>query len=155
MPFGIQNKKEFTGTAVDRAAYDEGLRAYMLRVYNYMASGLALTGIIAVVVTQMSVNFNDAGQITGVTQIGYTLFGTPLKWVVMLAPLGMVFFLSAKLHSMKFSTAQTTFWIYAGLMGVSMATIFIAFTGESIARVFFITAGRSGVFSAVSIAVFC
>ena len=141
MAFGIPNKKEFTGTAGERAAYDEGLRAYMLRVYNYMASGLALTGIIAVVVAQMSVNFNDAGQITGLTQIGYTLFGTPLKWVVMLAPLGMVVFLSAKLHSMKFSTAQTTFWIYAGLMGVSMATIFIAFTGESIARVFFITAG--------------
>ena len=113
-----------------------------------MASGLALTGIIALVIAQMSVNFNDAGQITSVTQLGNTLFNTPLKWIVMLAPLGLVFFLSAKLHSMSFSTAQTTFWIYAGLMGVSMATIFMAFTGASIARVFFITAGT---FAAMSI----
>ena len=121
MAFGIPNKKEFTGTAGERAAYDEGLRAYMLRVYNYMASGLALTGIIALLIAQMSVNMNDAGQITSLTQLGNTLFNTPLKWVVMLAPLGLVIFLSAKLHSMSFTTAQTTFWVYAGLMGVSMA----------------------------------
>ncbi len=148
MAFGTERKATFTGSTVDQAAYDEGLRAYMLRVYNYMASGLALTGIIALVIAQMSVNFNDAGQITSVTQLGNTLFNTPLKWIVMLAPLGLVFFLSAKLHSMSFSTAQTTFWIYAGLMGVSMATIFMAFTGASIARVFFITAGT---FAAMSI----
>ena len=133
MAFGTERRAAFTGTAIDQAAYDEGLRTYMLRVYNYMASGLALTGIIAVVIAQMSVNMNDAGQITSLTQLGNTLFNTPLKWVVMLAPLGLVFFLSAKLHSMSFSTAQMTFWIYAGLMGVSMATIFMAYTGQSIA----------------------
>jgi FtsH-binding integral membrane protein len=148
MAFGTERKAVFTATAADQAAYDEGLRAYMLRVYNYMASGLALTGIVAVVIAQMSVNLNDAGQIVSVTELGNTLFNTPLKWLVMLAPLGLVFYLSAKLHSMSFSTAQTTFWIYAGLMGVSMATIFIAFTGASIARVFFISAGT---FAAMSL----
>ena len=126
---------------VDRAEYDASLRAHMLRVYNYMASGLALTGIFAVLVAQMSIVTNDAGQIVGLTQLGHTLFATGLKWVVMLAPLGLVFFLSARLHALKPSTAQGVFWFYAALMGVSLATIFIAFTGASIARVFFITAG--------------
>ena len=148
MAFGTERKVVFTGSAVDQAAYDEGLRAYMLRVYNYMASGLALTGIVALVIAQMSVHFNDAGQIISLTQLGHTLFNTPLKWVVMLAPLGLVFFLASKLHSMSFSGAQTTFWIYAGLMGVSMATIFMTFTGASVARVFFITAGT---FAAMSL----
>ncbi len=124
-----------------RADIDEGLRQYMLRVYNYMASGLAITGIIAYLTANMSVGINDAGQITGYTQLGVTLFGSPLKWVVMLAPLGFVFFLSARINKMSFSTAQTVFWVFAGLMGISFATIFIAFTGASITRVFFITAG--------------
>ncbi len=120
---------------------DEGLRQHMLRVYNYMASALALTGVIAYVTAGMSVVTNDAGQITAFTQLGVTLFGSPLKWVVMLAPLGFVFFLSARINRMSFSTAQTVFWVFAGMMGVSFATIFIAYTGASITRVFFITAG--------------
>ena len=124
-----------------RADIDEGLRQYMLRVYNYMASALALTGVIAYVTASMSIVANDAGQITGLTQLGATLFGSPLKWVVMLAPLGFVFFLSARINRMGFSTAQTVFWVFAGLMGISFATIFIAYTGASITRVFFITAG--------------
>ncbi len=123
------------------ATIDEGLRSYMLRVYNYMASALAITGIIAYVTASMSIVTNDAGQITGVTQLGATLFNSPLKWVVMLAPLGFVFFLSARINRMSFSTAQTVFWVFAAVMGISFATIFIAFTGASITRVFFITAG--------------
>jgi hypothetical protein len=140
MAFGTE-KTLYTGARVDQAVFDAGLRAHMLRVYNYMVCGLLLTGILAVVVAQMSVVTNDAGQIVGLTGLGQTLFGSPLKWVVMLAPLGMVFFLSARLHAMKQSTAQTVFWIYAAMMGISMATIFMAFTGASVARVFFITAG--------------
>ncbi len=136
--------ESFTRTA-DRtaagAAIDEGLRQHMLRVYNYMASALALTGVIAYVTAGMSVVTNDFGQITAYTQLGATLFESPLRWLVMLAPLGFVFFLSARLHRMNFSTAQTTFWVFAGLMGISFATIFIAYTGASITRVFFITAG--------------
>lgn len=140
MAFGAE-KQVYTGTRVDQAEFDAGLRAHMLRVYNYMVCGLLLTGILAVVVAQFSVVTNDAGQIVGLTSLGQTLFGSPLKWVVMLAPLGLVFFLSARLHKMSYSTAQTTFWIYAALMGISLATIFMAFTGASVARVFFITAG--------------
>jgi FtsH-binding integral membrane protein len=140
MAFGAE-KHVYTGTRVDQAEFDAGLRAHMLRVYNYMVCGLLLTGILAVVVAQFSVVTNDAGQIVGLTSLGQTLFGSPLKWVVMLAPLGLVFFLSARLHKMSYGTAQTTFWIYAALMGISLATIFMAFTGASVARVFFITAG--------------
>ena len=136
------DRRVFTGTrTVDQAAFDAGLRAHMLRVYNYMASGLALTGIFAVIVAQMSIVTNETGQIVALTNLGQTLFGSPLKWVVMLAPLALVFFLSARLHAMKASTAQGVFWFYSALMGVSLATIFMAFTGASIARVFFITAG--------------
>ena len=141
MAFGTE-KQVYTGTrTIDQAEFDAGLRAHMLRVYNYMASGLALTGIFAIVIAQLSVVTNDAGQIVALTNLGNTLFGSPLKWVVMLAPLGMVFFLSARLHRMSQSTAQITFWVYAAMMGISLATIFIAFTGASVARVFFITAG--------------
>jgi FtsH-binding integral membrane protein len=113
---------------------DEGLRSYMLSVYNYMGLALALSGLVAYIV--------------GTTPALYTpILGSPLKWVVMLAPLGFVFFLSAKIQTMKLSTAQLTFWAFAVIMGLSFASIFLAFTGASIARVFFITAGTFGAMS--------
>ncbi|HEX8374474.1 MAG TPA: Bax inhibitor-1/YccA family protein, partial [Geminicoccaceae bacterium] len=112
-------------------AIDEGLRSYMLSVFNYMALGLAITGLVAFVV--------------GTTPALYVpIFSSPLKWVVMLAPLGFVFFLSARLHAMSVSAAQLTFWAFAAVMGLSLASIFLVFTGESIARVFFITAATFG-----------
>jgi len=110
------------------AAVDVGLRAYMLRVYNYMGVALALSGAVA-----FFVSTSPAMQ--------QVIFGTPLMWVVFLAPLGLVFFLSARIHKMSASAAQTTFWVFAALMGMSLASIFIAYTPESITRVFFITAG--------------
>lgn len=112
-------------------AVDAGLRAYMLKVYNYMASAMLLTGMVAYA-TAHSPTMMQA------------IFGTPLFWVVVLAPLGLVFALSFGIQRMKASTAQTIFWIYAGLMGLSLASIFVAFTGTSIARVFFITAAAFG-----------
>ncbi|MCH8154302.1 MAG: Bax inhibitor-1/YccA family protein [Proteobacteria bacterium] len=112
----------------EAAAVDVGLRAYMLRVYNYMCVALALTGAVAFFVS------------TNETLL-YAIYGTPLKWVVFLAPLGMVFFLAARIHKMSAGTAQTMFWVFAGLVGLSLASIFIVYTGASIARVFFITAG--------------
>ncbi len=121
--------------------FDAGLRAHMLRVYNIMASGLALTGIIAYMVAQMSMQLDPSGNIVGLTEFGATLFLSPMKWVVMLAPLGFIFFLSFKVSTMRASTAQAIFWAFAGVMGISLSTIFISYTGESIARVFFITAG--------------
>ncbi|MCH8808734.1 MAG: Bax inhibitor-1/YccA family protein [Proteobacteria bacterium] len=112
----------------EAAAVDVGLRAYMLRVYNYMCVALALTGAVAFYVS------------TSPTLL-QAIYGTPLMWVVFLAPLGMVFFLSARIHKMSAGTAQTMFWIFAALVGLSLASIFIVYTGASVARVFFITAG--------------
>jgi FtsH-binding integral membrane protein len=112
-----------TGRAAD---IDEGLRAYMLRVYNYMAAGLALTGIVAFFTAQSP-------------QMMATIYGTPLAWVVMLAPLGLVLFMSFRINHMSAATAQTTFWVFSGLMGLSLAYIFAVYTGASITRVFFIT----------------
>ena len=109
------------------ANYDAGLRAYMLKVYNYMALALVMTGLTAFGVSQSPAMIN-------------AIFGTPLQWVVMLAPIGFVFFLSAKIHTMKPATAQVVFWIYAVLMGVSLSSIFLVFTGASVTRVFFISA---------------
>ena len=120
--------KNFTTTARTGAQVDVGLRNYMLRVYNYMATGLGLTGLTAYFVAITPSLFN-------------AIYGTPLYWVIALAPLGFVFYLSARLHKISFAKAQTVFWIFSGVMGLSMAYIFIAFTGASIARVFFITAG--------------
>jgi FtsH-binding integral membrane protein len=109
---------------------DVGLRDYMLRVYNYMASGLALTGIVAYVAA--------AG---GADSFIAHIYRTPVMWLVVLAPLGLVMLLSFGIERMQASTAQMVFWIYAGLMGLSLSTIFLVYTGASIARVFFITAG--------------
>ncbi len=118
------------GAGVD---IDVGLRDYMLRIYNYMASGLALTGIVAYV-------FAQSGMYA-------SLAHTPLIWLVMLAPLGLVMWLSFGINRMQASTAQALFWVYAALMGVSLASVFLVFTGESVARVFFITAGTFGAMS--------
>ena len=107
---------------------DVGLRQYMLRVYNYMTGGLAVTGLIAYFAS------------TSAT-VMQTIYGTPLAWVVMLAPLGFVIFFSARLHKMSVGTAQAVFWAFAAAMGLSLSYIFLVYTGASVARVFFITAG--------------
>jgi FtsH-binding integral membrane protein len=109
---------------------DVGLRNYMLRVYNYMASGLALTGIVAY-----------AAAMGGRDSLIAQIYHTPLMWLVMLAPLGLVMLLSFGIQRMSAATSQALFWVYAGLMGLSLSTIFLVYTGTSIARTFFITAG--------------
>ena len=141
------NKRSFTKTT-DQEVIDEGLRAYMLKVYNYMTTGLLLTGLVAYFFGKASIVTNELGQIVGVTSIGALLFSSPLKWVVMLAPLGFVFYLSAKINKMSVSSAQITFWIFSAIMGLSLASIFIVYTQASIARVFFIS---SGTFAAMSL----
>ena len=140
------NQRSYT-KSVDQAAIDEGLRAYMLKVYNYMTIGLLLTGFIAYFFGKASIVTNEMGQIVGVTQVGALLFGSPLKWVIMLAPLGFVFYLSARINRMSVSAAQITFWLFASIMGLSLASVFIEFTQTSIARVFFITASTFGAMS--------
>jgi len=143
-----RNYATLRGVATDRAvAYDMGLRAHMMRVYNYMAGGVALTGIVAWLTYQMAVVTNAAGAITSLTPFGQTLFSSPLIWVVMLAPLGLVFFMSFRIGHMQASTARTLFFVYAGAVGLSLATIFMAYTQTSITRVFFITAASFGALS--------
>jgi hypothetical protein len=115
---------------------DVGLREYMLRVYNYMASGLALTGIVAF-----------AAAWGGDNSFYASIAHTPLIWLVILAPLGLVMLMSFGIQRMQASTAQLVFWLYAGLMGLSLAMVFLVFTGASVARVFFITAGTFGAMS--------
>jgi FtsH-binding integral membrane protein len=115
------------------AQIDEGLRAYMQRVYSYMAGGLALTGIVAY-----------AAAASGFYQ---SIAGTPLIWIVMLAPLGFVLALSFGIQRMSAGTAMLLFWLYAAVMGLSLGGIFLVYTGTSIARVFFITAATYGAMS--------
>ncbi len=114
---------------------DEGLRAYMLKVYNYMATGILLTGIIALISFKMSVVTDSSGAIAGFTSIGNALFFSGLKWVVMLAPLGIVFYMSFGINKMSAAKAQTVFWIFAALMGLSLSWILLIYTGASVARV--------------------
>ena len=126
---------------------DEGLRAYMLKVYNYMASGILITGFISLILFKLSVVTTSDGSITGLTSIGNALYNSALMWVVMLAPLGVVFYMSFGIKNMSAAKAQGTFWVFAALMGASLSSIFLIYTGASITRVFFITAGTFGAMS--------
>ena len=116
---------------VQRPAYNEGLRVYMLSVFQSMGIALAITAVVAMFVASSP-------------SLMQLFFGTPLQWVVILAPLGMVFFMSAKIMSMSISAARTSLWVFSGLMGLSLASIFYVYTQESIAKVFFITASLFG-----------
>ena len=126
---------------------DEGLRAYMLKVYNFMASGIFLTGIIALISFKLSVVTDSSGSITGFTSLGNALFFSGLKWLVMLAPLGIVFYMSFGIKKMSAAKAQTVFWVFAALMGLSLSWILLVYTGASVARVFFITSATFGAMS--------
>ena len=148
MEFNKQNIFSKVKTATQSTVVmDEGLRAYMLKVYNYMATGVLLTGIIALLSFKMSVVTDASGAIAGFTSFGNTLFFSGLKWVVMLAPLGIVFYMSFGINKMSAAKAQTVFWIFAALMGLSLSSIFVVYTETSITRVFFITAGTFGAMS--------
>lgn len=128
MDFNFNNR---TAQQVADRGYDEGLRSYMSRVFGLMAGALGVTGIIAFL-TASSPALIQA------------IYSTPLQWVVMLAPLIFVFVFSLRIHKMSIGAAQACFWAFSAIMGVSMAYIFLAFTGASVARVFFITASVFG-----------
>ena len=117
------------------AAIDQGLRAHMLRVYNYMGLGLAITGLVAFFFNQW---------VMSSPAVANAVYGSPLAWVIMLAPLGFVFALSLGINKMSFATAQLVFWGFATAMGLSLSSIFMVYTDASIARVFFITAATFG-----------
>jgi FtsH-binding integral membrane protein len=125
---------------------DTGLRAHMLRVYNYMGGALVLTGAVAWLVANTPALLNAFYRET-LTANGVALSPTNLGWVVMLAPLGMVFFLSFRIMQMSQTAAQATFWAYAAMVGASLASILVVYTGESVAMTFFITAGTFGAMS--------
>ena len=149
MEFNKQNIQSRTTSATTHEI-DEGLRSYMLKVYNFMASGVLLTGFISLLVFEISGGMEitlGQGGLTGLTAFGQLIFNSGFKWLVMLAPLGIVIYMSFGIAKMSASKAQMTFWIFAALMGASLASIFVVYTQMSIARVFFITAGTFGAMS--------
>jgi uncharacterized protein len=139
-------------TRADAATVDAGLRAYMLRIYNYMVIGLAITGFSALGVYMAAVTDGAAGAAgrvgnTYLTSFGVAMFVSPLKWLFILAPLAMVFVISFGIQRLRPATAQMLFWAFAALMGISLSSIFLVYTHTSIVRVFFITAASFGALS--------
>lgn len=129
-----------------QGAVDQGLRSYMLMVYNYMAGGVALTGVVAYAMMMM-LTTQDPSQAAAqlrngimLTELGQTIYGGPARWVIMLAPLAFVFYLSFRVYNMSVGAAQIAFWLFAAVMGASLSSIFLIYTGQSIVQVFFVTA---------------
>jgi len=147
MAFENLRTRAQVGSGAYAGEIDAGLRQHMLRVYNYMTSGLVVTGLVAWAMYSLSF-VTEGGNVVGFTELGAAVYGSPLKWLVMLAPLGFILALSFGINRMSFGTLQIVFWAFAAVMGISLATIFATFTGSSIARVFFITAGT---FAAMSL----
>ena len=151
----LRNYQARVATAGSRAdaSIDEGLRAYMIRVYNLMALGLAITGVAALGTVSLATTGDPASAVATLgngkmlTSLGAVIYGSPLRWVLMLAPLAAVFFLSFRIDRMSVSAAQTTFWVYAGLVGISLSSIFLVYTTSSIVQTFFITATAFGALS--------
>jgi FtsH-binding integral membrane protein len=136
----IDNRYAQAGSARTDVVVDEGLRAYMLRVYNYMAGGVLLTGIVAYLTFSAAVVERTGPGRRGLTEFGQLIYTSPLKWVIMLSPLAFVFFLSFRVNKMSLGAAQISFWAFAAVMGLSLSSIFLVFTGQSITQVFFVTA---------------
>jgi FtsH-binding integral membrane protein len=147
------NRHTIVGARSRALEIDEGLRSYMLQVYNYMAAGLAITGVVAYGLYALSVSTDPATTAValrsglGLTSFGAFIYLSWFKWVLFFAPLAMVFFISARLPSMSVEAGQITFWIYAALIGAMISSIFLVYTHGSIARVFFITAASFGALS--------
>jgi FtsH-binding integral membrane protein len=118
---------------LDRVTFDAGLRAFMQRIFAYMGGGLAVTGIVAWMVAN--------------TPLAGMLYGTPLKYVVMLAPLGFILFMNFRMDTISVPTLRTLFWLFCATMGLSMGAIFLVYTGASVARAFFITGATFGAMS--------
>jgi FtsH-binding integral membrane protein len=136
------------GIGTARAAeIDVGLRAYMIRIYNYMASGVALTGVVAWLTFNAAAVTDVNGKLTGLTQFGQTIYSGPLTIVLFLGTLGIVFFLSFRISKLQASTALVLFMLYAGLLGLMLSSVFLTYTHASIARTFFISAASFGALS--------
>ena len=136
-------EKNVRSNTREETEIDLGLKAYMNKVYSFMAVGLALTGTIAHMFSQLAFNF-ETNQLT---PLGSSVYGSPLGLIIALAPLGFMLAISFGISKMKESTVQILYWSFAAVMGISLGSIFIQYTGESVARVFFITAGSFGALS--------
>ncbi len=148
------NQQARFGSTVARGnaqAIDQGLRSYMLSIYNYMAIGVAITGIVALVIYNLAVTVPGADNAVvlqglrlphgvALTSFGQLIFISPLKYVLMFAPLGVVFLFSAMVNRMEVATAQAVFWLYSALVGASLSIIFLVYTSTSITQVFFVSA---------------
>ena len=143
------------GSSVARsgaAEIDQGLRSYMLGVYNYMTTGLAITGLVAFGVNLLAVAHDPSQAVSrmgGVllTGFGVAIYGSPLRWVIMLAPLAFVFFFSFRIDRMTAATARNVFLLFAAAMGLSLSSILLVYTGASVTRAFFITSASFGALS--------
>jgi FtsH-binding integral membrane protein len=133
------------GVATDRAAVDQGLRAYMIRIYNYMAMGVALTGVVSWLTFNAAVT-ETAGKLA-LTPFGQTLYSGPVTIVLFLGTLGLVFGISWMIEKIQPATALMLFMLYAALLGLMLSSVFLAYTGTSITRVFFISAAAFGALS--------
>ena len=138
--YGAQQPTGYAGTQVE---VDQGLRTFMLGVYNNMVVGLGISGLVALGLNMASVAAYQ-GTRPILTPFGQTLYLSPLKWVLMLAPLAFIFVFSMRMDRMSASSARTMFWAFAAVMGASMSSLLLVFTGGSVVQVFFITAAAFG-----------
>ena len=136
------------GGVAQAGVIDQGLRAYMIGVYNYMTLGLGVTGLVAFAAFKLGVVETDAGRLT-LTSFGHAIYVSPLRWLIVLSPLALVFYISARLNSMSVASARNAFLLFAGLIGLSMSALLVIYTGASIGRVFFETAAAFGALSLV------
>ncbi len=156
----IDNRYAQAGGAARTGAdvVDQGLRSYMLRVYNYMAAGVALTGLVSLLIYSLAATTDPtlAAMVGGkaarvgkvyLTEFGATLYMSPLKWVIMFAPLAMCFLLGFGANRMSVGATQLAFWVFAALVGASISVIFLVYTQTSIARIFFVTSATFGALS--------
>jgi uncharacterized protein len=144
MQINEQNRLAYgTTTTRSQAEIDQGLRTFMLGVYNNMVLGLAITGLVALGTYMMATTTAADGSLA-LTAFGAAVYTSPLRWVLMLSPLAFIFFFSFKIESLKPTTAQLMFFAFSALMGISLSSIFLVFTGQSITQVFFITAAAFG-----------
>jgi uncharacterized protein len=142
-----RNYASATAGAGGAVAVDAGLRAYMIRVYNYMAAGVGLTGVVAWLTFQAAVMANADGAILQLTSFGRALFAGPTIIFLMLATLGLVIFISFRIQHLQPATALALFMAYAALLGLTLSSVFIVYTGASVTRVFFISAASFGALS--------
>jgi FtsH-binding integral membrane protein len=133
------NTRYGAGLARSGVAVDQGLRAYMIGVYNYMTLGLGVTGLVAYVAFSFGTVHTESGRLA-LTDFGHAIYASPLRWLIVLSPLALVFYLSARINSMSVQSARTAFFAFAALIGLSMSALLVVYTGASIGRAFFATA---------------